>query len=69
MNLAQFSVNNRALMHFIEVLLLVAGVFSYFSLDTATRGFYTGRLQFLAAIAILALIGAGLYFARLITWV
>ena len=32
MNLAQFAVNNRALMHFIEVLLLVAGVFSYFSL-------------------------------------
>ena len=32
MNLAQFAVNNRALMHFIEVLLVVAGVFAYMSL-------------------------------------
>ncbi len=32
MNLAHFAVNNRALMHFIEVLLIVAGVFSYYSL-------------------------------------
>ena len=51
------------------LLLVLVVMFGYFSLDTATRGFYKGRLQFLMAIAILALIGAGLYFAKLIPWV
>ncbi len=35
------------------VLCLLSVVFAYFRLDTATRGYYTGRLQFLAATAIL----------------
>ena len=40
-------------------LLLLASVFGYFRLDNATRGYYTGRLQFLTAAAILAVVGAG----------
>ena len=41
------------------VLCLLSVVFGYFRLDTATRGYYTGRLQFLAAAAILGVIVAG----------
>lgn len=41
------------------VLCLLAVVFGYFRLDTATRGYYTGRLQFLATAAILGVIVAG----------
>lgn len=41
------------------VLCLLGVVFAYFRLDTATRGYYTGRLQFLAAAAILCGIVAG----------
>lgn len=44
---------------FAAVLCLLGVVFSYFRLDTATRGYYTGRLQFLAATAILVVIVAG----------
>ena len=43
-------------------------VFSYFRLDNATRGCYTGRLQFLTAAAILAVIGGGVFAARWIHW-
>jgi hypothetical protein len=49
-------------------LLLVGSVFSYFRLDNATRGYYTGRLQFMAAAAILTIVGAGALLARWITW-
>jgi hypothetical protein len=49
-------------------LLLLAAVFGYFRLDNATRGYYTGRLQFLAAAAILAVIGAGVFAAQWIHW-
>jgi hypothetical protein len=49
-------------------LLLLGSVFGYFRLDNATRGYYTGRLQFLAAAAILAIIGAGALLGRWITW-
>jgi hypothetical protein len=46
------------------VLLAVMGVFfGYFRLDTATRGFYTARLQWTAAAAILALLTAGVLLA------
>jgi hypothetical protein len=38
------------------VLLLLATVFGYFRLDNATRGYYTSRLQFMAAAAILAVV-------------
>jgi hypothetical protein len=47
---------------------LLGTVFGYFRADNATRGFYTGRLQAMAAVAILALVGAGLFFGRLIPW-
>jgi hypothetical protein len=46
------------------ILALVTIIFGYFRLDTATRGYYTRRLQFVAAAAILALIAAGVVFAR-----
>jgi hypothetical protein len=41
------------------VLALLGVMFTYFKLDTATRGYYSTKLQMLAALAILALIGAG----------
>jgi hypothetical protein len=44
---------------FVMVLTLLGIFLGYFRLDTATRGFYTGRLQFLAAIVILAVLSAG----------
>jgi hypothetical protein len=50
------------------MLLLLGSVFSYFRLDNATRGYYTGRLQFLTAAAILAVVGAGALISRWITW-
>lgn len=50
------------------VLLLLGTVFSYFRLDNATRGYYTGRLQFLSAAAILTIVGAGALLARWIVW-
>jgi hypothetical protein len=49
-------------------LLLVASIFSYFRLDNATRGYYTGRLQLLTAVAILAIVGAGAILARWVHW-
>lgn len=42
------------------ILALLGVLFCYFRLDTATRGFYRGRLRFVAAAAILALLAAGL---------
>ncbi|MCA9144294.1 MAG: hypothetical protein KDB05_15965 [Planctomycetales bacterium] len=50
------------------VLLLLGTMFSYLKLDTATRGYYTGRLQFGAAAAILAVIAASVVFANKIPW-
>ncbi len=50
------------------VLLLLGTMFSYLKLDTATRGYYTGRLQFGAAATILAVIAAGVVFANRIPW-
>jgi hypothetical protein len=50
------------------VLALLAVAYSYFRLDHATRGFYTGRLQFLAVAAILVLVTAGVLTARWIPW-
>jgi len=49
-------------------LLLLASVFGYFRLDNATRGYYTGRLQFMTAAAVLAVVGAGVIMARYIAW-
>lgn len=50
------------------VLLLLGTMFGYFKLDTATRGYYTGRLQFAAAGAILALIAASVVLGKWIPW-
>jgi hypothetical protein len=50
------------------VLLLLATVFGYFRLDNATRGYYTGRLQFMAAAAILTIVVGGAMFSRWIHW-
>jgi len=52
----------------IAVVLLVASVFGYFRLDSATRGYYSGRLQFMTAAAALAVAGATMIAAKWITW-
>ena len=49
-------------------LLLLGSVFGYFRLDNATRGYYTGRLQFMTAAAILAVVGAGAVASQWIHW-
>src|SRR5205085_5286398 len=49
-------------------LLLLGSIFGYFRLDNATRGYYTGRLQFMTAAAILAIVGAGAVLAQWIHW-
>lgn len=59
----------------VQVGIVAAGIlgvlsilFGYFRIDTATRGFYTGRLRFATAVAILGLIGASVFLARSIPW-
>jgi hypothetical protein len=49
-------------------LLLLTSVFGYFRLDNATRGYYTGRLQFMTAAAILGIVGVGAVLAQWIHW-
>lgn len=49
-------------------LLFLGTIFSYFRLDNATRGYYTGRLQFMTAAAILAIVGSGALLAKWIYW-
>ena len=46
------------------VLLALAAVFGYLKLDTLTRGYYTRRLQFLAAAVILAAAAGGVSLIR-----
>jgi len=50
------------------VLLLLGVVLGYSKADTATRGYYTRRLQFAAATTILAVIATSVLFATWITW-
>src|SRR5262245_25083668 len=50
------------------VLLLLSTVFGYFRADHATRGYYTRRLQVMAAAGIVAVITAGAVFSQWITW-
>jgi len=50
------------------LLFLLGTLFGYFKLDTATRGYYTGRLQFGAAAVILSLIAASVLTAKWIPW-
>lgn len=46
------------------VFVLLLTVFGYFRLDTATRGYYTGRLQLVSVAAILALFATGVMAIR-----
>ena len=46
------------------VLLFITVVFSYLKFDSATRGYYTGRLQFMAVAAILTVVAAGALLAK-----
>ena len=48
----------------VGVLALTLVVFSYFRLDTATRGYYSGRLRMFGGLAILGLIAGAVYFSR-----
>jgi hypothetical protein len=54
---------------FAAVLSLIGTVFGFFRADNATRGYYTGRLQFVAGAAVLVVFVVGLYFARAIPWI
>jgi len=47
---------------------VLALIFGFFSIDTATRGYYTGRLRMAALTAILAVIVAGVLAARFVLW-
>jgi hypothetical protein len=49
-------------------LLLLASIFGYFRMDNATRGYYTGRLQFMTAAAILGIVGVGAILSQWIHW-
>jgi hypothetical protein len=55
--------------------LVVAGVlgllmvaYGFMKADTATRGFYTGRLQLLSLMVVAAMIAIGVFIARAIPW-
>ncbi len=50
------------------VLGMLVLLFGYFNADTATRGFYSGRLKFATAVAILAVIATGVLIAKSIPW-
>ena len=50
------------------VLLFLGTLFSYLKLDTATKGYYTGRLQFVASATILALVAASVLLMKWIPW-
>lgn len=50
------------------MLAFLAAFFSYVKLDTATRGFYTGRLQLAVAATILLIVAAGISVALWIPW-
>lgn len=50
------------------VLGMLVLMFGYFNADSATRGFYSGRLKFVTVVAILAVVATGLLIARSIPW-
>lgn len=47
---------------------LLAVAYGFLKADTATRGFYTGRLQLLSLAVVAAMIAAGVFLARAIHW-
>jgi hypothetical protein len=54
----------------LAVLLALGLLFGYFRLDTATKGYYTGRLQMALVVAILALVAVGfVYYKSTAQWV
>ena len=52
----------------VGILAGLATVFFYLRLDTATRGYYSGRLQFATGVIILGLVSLGILVARWIPW-
>lgn len=50
------------------LMLFLATLFGFLRIDTATRGSYTGRLQFGAAAMILTLVAASVLLAKWIPW-
>jgi hypothetical protein len=52
----------------LAVLVGLAVVFSYLRLDTATKGYYSGRLQLATGVVILGLVALGVLVARWIPW-
>lgn len=53
---------------FVAVTSVLAVAYGFLRLDSATRGYYSGRLQFGAGVTILAIIGAGVLVARWLPW-
>ncbi len=51
-----------------SILLFVTVAFAYVRLENSTRGAYSSRLQFMAAAAILLVVGSGAALARILTW-
>jgi hypothetical protein len=67
----QVRVTSRlALVSLVAVAILagLATVYAYLRLDTATRGYYSGRLQIAAGAVILGLVALGVLMARWIPW-
>ena len=52
----------------VAVLAGLGTIFTYFRLDTATKGYYSGRLQFATGTAILGLVALGILLARWVPW-
>lgn len=54
---------------FAAVLSMIGTAFGFFRVDNATRGYYTGRLQIVAGVAMLILVVGGIFVARSIPWI
>lgn len=52
----------------VAVLFGLGTIFSYFRLDTATKGYYSGRLQLATGTVILGLVAFGILVARWVPW-
>jgi hypothetical protein len=52
----------------VAILAGLATIFAYLRLDTATKGYYSGRLQIAAGAVILGLVALGILTARWIPW-